>query len=256
MKQMLVGVSIIALVAASVYADDKKNPCATPLGPTPGQEKYDRGWTSRHKSLVERAKKGGIDVIFLGDSAVFDWENNGKKVWAANFDKLKAANFGIRNELTQKLLWRITDGKELEGVSPKVAVLMIGFYNTFSFSPEQTAEGVGAIVSTLRKKNIKVLLLGIFPRVGQHNFFFDDPKKSVIPAADVTFVTSKIKQTNDIIKKLDDGKNIVYMDIGPKFLTEDGGLSRDIMPNLESLSEKGYQIWADAITPKLQEMLK
>ena len=47
-----------------------------------------------------------------------------------------------------------------------------------------------------------------------------------------------------------------YLDIGGKFLKEDGTLTKDIMPDFLHLSKAGYQIWADAITPKLAELAK
>jgi lysophospholipase L1-like esterase len=240
MKRLLVATSIFVIVAAVGFADDKKNPCTTPV------DRKDKGWVSRHESFVERAKKGDVDVVFLGDSITHGWDG-AKKTWNAKFGPMKPANFGIGGDRTEHVLWRITEGKELEGISPKVAVLMIGTNNSGSNSPEQIAEGVAAIVSTLRQKNIKVLLLGVFPRASA-------PKEEkVAPAASLN---PKIKQINEIIKKLDDGKNIIYLDIGSKFLTEDGGLSREVMPDLLHLSPKGYEIWADAITPKLEEILK
>ena len=62
---------------------------------------------------------------------------------------------------------------------------------------------------------------------------------------------------NAIIAKLDDGgKTIKYLDIGERFLDKEGNLSKELMPDLLHLSERGYEIWADAITPTLTEMLK
>jgi lysophospholipase L1-like esterase len=58
------------------------------------------------------------------------------------------------------------------------------------------------------------------------------------------------------IAKLDDGKNIHFLDIGDKFLQADGSLSKDIMPDYLHLSVAGYQIWADAIGPKLADLMK
>src|SRR5262245_9704772 len=240
MKRLLVGVSVFIFFAGVGVAQEKKNPCTTPV------DKKDKGWVSRHESFVARAKKGDVDVVFLGDSITHGWEG-AKKTWDAKFGPMKPANFGIGGDRTEHVLWRITEGKELEGISPKVAVLMIGTNNVGSNSAEQIAEGVGAIVSTLRHKDIKVFLLGVFPRASAAK------EEKVAPAAKLN---PKIKEINEIIKKMDDGKNIVYMDIGPKFLTEDGGLSREIMPDLLHLSAKGYEIWAEAITPKLGEMLK
>jgi lysophospholipase L1-like esterase len=39
-------------------------------------------------------------------------------------------------------------------------------------------------------------------------------------------------------------------------LEKDGSLSKEIMPDYLHLSPKGYTIWADAIQPSLDEMLK
>ena len=66
----------------------------------------------------------------------------------------------------------------------------------------------------------------------------------------------KIAEINTIIAKLDDGKMVKYLDIGPKFLTADGGLEKAVMPDLLHLSAKGYQIWADAIKEPLGELVK
>jgi len=46
------------------------------------------------------------------------------------------------------------------------------------------------------------------------------------------------------------------MDIGQKFKAEDGSIPKEIMPDQLHLSPKGYRIWADAVTPALEEMLK
>jgi hypothetical protein len=66
----------------------------------------------------------------------------------------------------------------------------------------------------------------------------------------------KLKQVNAIIAKLDDGKNIHFLDIGEKFLQPDGSITKEIMPDFLHLSAAGYQIWADAISPKLAELMK
>ena len=63
-------------------------------------------------------------------------------------------------------------------------------------------------------------------------------------------------QVNKIIKGYDDGKKVFFLDIGSKFLTADGTLTREMMPDLLHLSPKGYQIWADAIKDKLAELAK
>jgi len=96
----------------------------------------------------------------------------------------------------------------------------------------------------------KILLLGIFPRgprmTNATNAPPDDSEKRM----------AVIHQVNEIIAKYDDGKTVKYLDIGPKFLGEDGKLHKDVMPDLLHPNQKGYQIWADAMEPTLSEMLK
>src|SRR5262245_39310463 len=158
-------------------------------------------WKKRHDRFVARAKEGGVDVLFLGDSITEGWESNGKKVWEDHFAPLKAANFGISGDRTQHVFWRITEGKELDGIDPKAAVLMIGTNNAGSNTAKEIAEGVEAIVKELRrqKPKTKVLVLGVFPRGGKRR----EKEQTEVKAEDLH---PKIKQINAILAKLDDGK--------------------------------------------------
>lgn len=213
----------------------------------------DAGWVRRHEGFVEIAKKGDVDVLFLGDSITDFWARpsptGGKKVWDENFAALKPANFGISADRTQHVLWRLQNG-EADGIKPKVVVLMIGTNNTglerdgttVRNTTAETIEGVTAVVKTLRAKlpQSKIMLLGIFPRGEKPDY----PQRA------------QIKEVNAAIAKLDDGKMIRYLDIGSKFLTADGTLTKEIMPDALHPGEKGYEIWAAAIKQPLAEMMK
>ena len=233
------GLSAVLVGTWAARADDKQ-PAHSAVKPV---DKKDKGWVDRHDRFVQRAKMGDVDVLFLGDSITQSWEGKGaKEVWDKSFGAMKPANFGISGDQTQHVLWRITEGKELEGIQPKAVVLMIGTNNTGGNSAEEIADGVTAIVKSLhhQRPHAKVLLLGVFPRSekpdGKHR--------------------DKIKQVNERIAKLDDGKQVYFLDIGAKFLDKDGNLTKDIMPDFLHLSKQGYQIWADSITPKLKELLE
>ena len=193
----------------------------------------------RHDQFLEIAKKGGVELLFLGDSITDGWRGkNGKKVWDEHFEPLKAANFGIGGDRTEHVLWRVKNG-ELEGITPKLAVLMIGT-NNGKDSAEDVAAGITAIVKEVRAKSAatKVLLLGIFPRGEKPNAGRE-----------------KNDKVNEIVAKLDDKKDVKYLDIGAKFLAEDKTISKEIMPDSLHLSEKGYQIWADAVKGPIVELL-
>jgi lysophospholipase L1-like esterase len=219
------------LSMANSGAGEKQNPATTAINRD----------VARHKEFLAIAKKGGVEVVFLGDSITQGWGNN--KTWKKYFEPLKAANFGIGGDQTGHVLWRITEGGELEGITPKVAVVMIGTNNSGRDSATQIAEGIALIVKTIHKKtpSTKVLLLGVFPR----------GEKAGTP------IRAKLAEINSIIAKLDDGgKTVRYLDIGDKFLNSEKNLTKDIMPDYLHLSARGYEIWAEAMTPTLQEMLK
>jgi len=196
-----------------------------------------------HNKFLDEAKAGNIDLLFLGDSITEGWSGNGKEVWKERYSDMHAANFGIGGDKTQHVLWRIENG-ELENIHPKVCVLMIGTNNIGSNSVANIAQGVEDIVKTVRDKTgAKVLLLGVFPR-GKTP---DAPKDAKARAA--------VAGINEIIAKMDDGKNIRYLDIGDKFLQPDKTISQDIMHDYLHPSDKGYVIWADAMAPLLKEMM-
>ncbi len=214
------------------------------MDPKTGKE--NAGFMSAHEKFVATAKEGKAQVVFLGDSITAGWGGNGKEVWATAFGQWTPANFGIGGDRTQHVLWRIQNG-ELDGIKPKAAVIMIGTNNTGNDPAEGIAKGVTKIVETVRAKlpATKILLLAIFPRGEKPT----SPEKAN-PGRD------KIKQVNAILAKLDDKKSVFFLDIGEKFMQPDGTITKEIMPDFLHLSPAGYQIWADAITPKLNELTK
>lgn len=196
---------------------------------------------------MQEAQKGGIDILFLGDSITDKWRLSGSNVWNEYYAPRHAANFGISGDRTQHVLWRIDHG-ELDGVHPKVVVLMIGTNNTGkeqNGQPRNTSaeiiQGVTAVVNDLRARlpDSKILLLAIFPRGA-----LDNPQRA------------QVALINTVLAKLDDGQRVKFLDIGQKFLEADGALPMSIMPDLLHPNAKGYQIWADAMEPTLDEMLK
>lgn len=200
----------------------------------------DANWMKRHELINSRAVPGQVDVVFLGDSITQGWEGAGKAAWEKYFTPRKAMNAGIGGDRTQHVLWRLDNGN-IKGITPKVAVLMIGTNNSGANTSEQIADGVKAIVAKLREKlpETKVLVLAIFPRGPDKN----DARRKVNEGA------------NALIKKLGDDKHVFYMDIGAKFLKEDGTLSKEVMPDLLHLNAASYETWATAIDGKLGELL-
>ncbi len=197
-------------------------------------------WTGRHEKMNARVAQGNVDLLMIGDSITQGWEGSGAKVWQEYYGTRNAVNLGIGGDRTQHVLWRLTNGN-LKGISPKLAVLMIGTNNAGANSPEEIAAGIEAIVKTLRKEvpQTKILVLAIFPR-----------------GADQQNAARQINQkANAIVSKLADGDTVRYLDIGKNFLQPDDTLTKEIMPDLLHLSPKGYEIWAKAIEPEVAKAL-
>ncbi len=197
------------------------------------------GFVKAHEDFVQIAKEGKTQLLFLGDSITAGWAGK-KPIWEQAFGAYQPANFGIGGDRTQHVLWRVQNG-ELDGIKPKAVVLMIGTNNVSFDAAEGIARGITKIVGTIREKlpEAKVLLLAIFPRGEKPN-----PDRE------------KIQQINASIARLGDDKHVFFLDIGAKFLEPDGTLPKELMYDSLHLSDKGYQVWADAITPKLAELMK
>ncbi|RMF98645.1 MAG: hypothetical protein D6741_09295, partial [Planctomycetota bacterium] len=207
-------------------ADD----AVTPVEKSPG----------RHREFLARINEGPVELLFLGDSITDRWPSRGPESWA-RFAPYHPANFGISGDRTEHVLWRITNG-ELEGIHPKVTVILIGTNNLGHFpdeKPEWVAEGIRKIVEIVHEKlpKTKVLLLGIFPRA--------KPKVA----------SEKVEAVNRIISKLGNTENTVYLDIGQEFLDANGEPSTELLPDGLHPSAKGYQIWYEAMWPTLEKLL-
>jgi lysophospholipase L1-like esterase len=198
------------------------------------------GWMNRHNGFNERVAKGDVDLIFIGDSITQGWEGRGKVVWQESYGKRNAVNLGIGGDRTQHVLWRLDNGN-IKGISPKLAVIMIGTNNAGSNTSAEIFDGNKAIVAKLQKElpEMNILILAVFPRGPDAN----NRHRKVNEGA------------NAMISKLADGKKVHYLDIGKSFLQEDGVLTREIMPDLLHLSEQGYKIWADSIEASVKKLM-
>ena len=212
------------------------------------------GWLKQHETFNEISKKGEAKLVFLGDSITAGWRSKGKEVWEKYWASLDAVNFGIGGDRTEHVIWRLDHGN-FDGLDPKAIVLMIGTNNTghqnraqkeldgaiYQCSAQQTADGIKAIIDRLKKKcpHAKILINAIFPR-GEKP---EDPLRKQNEA------------TNAIIKGYADEKRVFFIDFNSKFLTDDGTLTTEFMPDRLHPGAAGYEIWASAIESKVKELL-
>lgn len=218
--------------------------------PTP---RTDQNSQIAHAQLLEKAKKGRIDVYFEGDSITRRWGTSDEQYkeflanWRQNFFGWNAANFGWGGDTIQNILWRLNNG-ELDNVNPKIIVVLAGTNNVGNISPQGSEDpkvaditrGIKAILDICKQKapNATIVLMGITPR---------NDNMAVMPI---------INKVNDNIAKFADGKKIRYLNINDKLADKDGKLLKG-MANRDGLhlDVKGYQVWADALKPIFTELL-
>jgi lysophospholipase L1-like esterase len=208
--------------------------------------------TIAHRQLLEKAHRGGIDVYFEGDSITRRWGATDYPEllanWKQNFFGWNAADFGWGADMTQNILWRLDNG-ELDGVNPKIVVLLAGTNNVGNVAPvdgdqakvEDVTRGIQATLRMIQMKapNTVIILTAIFPR------------------SDNIAVMPVIEKVNANLAKLADGKKLRYLNINSKLANADGVLFEGMMNAGDKLhpTVKGYQVWADALKPILTELL-
>jgi lysophospholipase L1-like esterase len=235
----------IFLLSVYVYAQGFQQVPADQPAP-----RMDPNSKTAHEQLLEKAAKGGIDIYFEGDSITRRWGATDYPDflahWNQNFFGWNAADFGWGADTIQNILWRLQNG-ELDGVRPKVIVLLAGTNNVGNRMPaegddakvEDITTGIKAILKVMQEKapDATIILMGIFPR---------NDSMAVIPA---------INKINNNLSGLADGKKIRYVNINDKLADATGVLFEGLTVDKLHLSLKGYQIWADALKPIFTELL-
>jgi lysophospholipase L1-like esterase len=215
----------------------------------------DRNSQIAHQQLLDKAKRGGIDIYFEGDSITRRWGASDPQYrafldsWRRNFFGWNAADFGWGADTVQNILWRLTNG-ELDGVQPKIIVLLAGT-NNVGATPRtsiddaavtEVVEGIRAILDVMRQKApaATVILTAITPRRDRTGGM------TLAPTIDAI---------NNRLAMLADGRRIRYVNINGKLTDRNGALAEGMTVDGLHLSVAGYQIWADALKPIFTELL-
>ncbi len=195
-----------------------------------------------HQQLLEKAKAGGVDIYFEGDSITRRWGATDYpqllEHWKSQFFGWNAADFGWGADRVENILWRLENG-ELDGVNPKVIVLLAGTNNAPNSTAEDITRGITAVLRTMRTKapNATIILTAVFPRN-------DNPAANEV-----------IKQINLNLPKLGDAKTR-FLNVNSKLADASGTLLPGMMnPDKLHPALPGYQVWADGLKPIFTELL-
>ncbi len=212
-------------------------------------------WHQRHARVLETLKQGPVDLVFIGDSIthMFGGEprakiRRGAEIWDRHYGNRNAVNLGFGWDRTQNVLWRLQHG-ELDGIAPRVAVLLIGTNNLTGTrnartnTPAEIAEGIAKICRTIRAKvpGCHVVLMGVLPRRSGGK----TPDRFVKP----------IREINAIIAKLGAQEHVTFLDLTDRFADADGLPRKELMADTVHPNAAGYRVWAEALEPILQKHL-
>jgi len=228
---------LLALAALNVRAEPADQP----------SPRVDANSQLAHAQLLEKARHGGIDIYFAGDSITRRWDATDYPEflanWKQNFFGWNAADFGWGGDTVQNILWRLGHG-ELDGVNPKIIVLLAGTNNVGpqpgdDMKIADITRGLKALVDLCRLKApaATLVLTAIFPRN-------DHP--AVMPT---------INRLNENLARLADGKKIRFVNINARLADADGKLFDGMMVDQLHPTLRGYQVWADALKPIFTEVL-
>jgi lysophospholipase L1-like esterase len=219
---------------------------AAPDEPAPRDRDYPwmslASWQERRRALhdIPAEKRRQAELVIVGDSIV---EGFDQAVFEQFFGRYHALKLGIGGDKTQQVLWRIEQG-ELDGLSPRVLVLLIGTNNIGAdgATTDDVARGVARVVERMRQRlpQTKILLLGILPREQQAS----------------AAVRREVAAINQKIAALADGQSVRYEDVGARFLAPDGSISQEVMGDFLHPTAGGYRIFAEALAPVVDEMVR
>jgi lysophospholipase L1-like esterase len=180
-------------------------------------------------------------MVFIGDSLTLGWKEQPQ--WKEKYEKLGAVNFGVGGDGTSQVLWRLNHGI-LDGMNPHLIVLGIGINNTWSgFDASDTVLGVKAVLTKLKQvaPDTRILLLG-----NTHFFDSGDGKSR-----------QRARAINSALSALDDGHRLRFLDFSHKLIGADDALDMEhYLADKLHLSQLGYEVWAKAMDPILDEMLE
>ena len=223
---------------ATPGADSESTNTAVIPVPRVGKE---AGWTAIFNTKLRSAEKinraSPIQVIFDGDSITALFESRAPDIWRVYQTKYHAFDFAISGDSTEQVLCRLDRG-QAKGMHPQLIFLMIGHNNIMHNTPEQIFEGVAAIIKKYQEvcPDSLIVLQATFPS--------KEPKSKW---------RTSIAALDKLLPKLAEPGKVIYVDFGEKFLSPDGTISKEVMPDGTHPALQGYEIWAAAIQPILNQ---
>lgn len=217
-------------------------------------------WNGQFQRVNREADQAdGAELVLFGDSITWHWSlgnRTGQDVWNEEFSPYRPINMGNSGDITPVMLYRCAHGNLdfAEGQQPKVAVLLCGTNNFVvtqsaggkvqwelgrDCPPADVANGARAVAQLFRRRlpKTRVIMLGVLPVRNETKW-------------------GKCQQTNAMNAAVQYNENeVVFLDLKDRLLQPDGSLNEQLFTDGTHLTEQGYRVWAESITPVIEEMI-
>jgi len=239
MKKIIFIVFAVAILISCV--SKKENPAVIPT-----DKLFNNWWKERHEIVLEKNKLNP-ELILIGNSILHSLDNDDRRsVWEKYLDKYNTVNMGFSGDRTENVIWRLQNG-EIDGISPKVALVLIGTNNTDGnhylkvTQPKELAEATWEICKIIREKlpDTQIVLLGILPYGYKPNY------RNNINMA-----------TNQIISEFSaKDSNIHYYDINSVFVDTDNNVKELLMPDFLHPNAEGHLLMFNTIESNINKLM-
>ena len=198
-------------------------------------------WEARHNQIMQYNKLHPPKLILIGNSITHFWggppaeaRHSGRDSWEKYFSPRIATNMGFGWDRIENVLWRIYHG-ELDSISPKQIVMMIGTNNLQLNTNDEIAAGLQFLIKEIKIKqpNAGILLMGIFPRRGMEE---------------------RIVQLNKLLANVAAQSKIVYADARNLFIKKDGKIDESLFLDGLHPNAVGYEKLGAFIVARLDKM--
>ncbi|MDE3145111.1 MAG: SGNH/GDSL hydrolase family protein [Bacteroidota bacterium] len=185
-------------------------------------------WETRHNEVLKYNKIHSPELVLIGNSITNFWggepsskNKHGLDSWEKYFGKRNTVNMGFGWDRIENVLWRINHG-ELDSITPKNIVLMIGTNNLQLNTDSEIVEGLKFLVNVILTKQpkSKILFMGILPRKGMEE---------------------RVHYLNKQISKLKFNQQVRYVNAGKYFLNADKKINESLFADGLHPNAAGYE---------------
>ncbi len=200
---------VLFIAAGSLAGASPRNIAAEPVS-----RMSEGWWRARFEEKQAELRRMPVELLWFGDSITQNWERssnddwrNFAPAWQRFYGDRHAVDLGFKGDSTCHLLWRLQHG-ELDGISPKVAIVLIGANNFghIHADADETFEGVELILDEIHRHlpQAHIVLLGVLPSIRSE------------------WVSRNTIRLNRRLKAVSgDRAYVTYTDVGDLFLTYD-----------------------------------